>query len=185
MQSQYREVPRWDNSSNFWNFILCNFLVWKLQCFQFFLFYFQNLKKFIIGLIFLLPISPYPAQISISVPWKLITAWLRYTEFGCISLRQFVKHKSYQVMINNSICRLGWCHTRGTGAYGKKGTGSHQFLSDTLIHGLRTPNEGINQRDLKLFLMWQTKYASSVLKNLRLGLNYQPCSEDYFFSGRP
>ena len=55
-----------------------------------------------------------------------------YNEFGCISLRQFVKHKSYQVMINNSICRLGWCHTRGTGAYGNLGTSSHQFLSDTL-----------------------------------------------------
>ena len=28
--------------------------------------------------------------------------------------------------------------------------------------------------------MWQTKYASAVPKNLGLGLNFRPCSEDYF-----
>ena len=30
-------------------------------------------------------------------------------------------------------------------------------------HGLRTPNEGINQRYLKNWSMWQTKYASAYL----------------------
>ena len=33
--------------------------------------------------------------------------------------------------------------------------------------------------------MWQTKYSSVVPKNLGLGFNFQPCSEGYFFSGRP
>ena len=33
--------------------------------------------------------------------------------------------------------------------------------------------------------MWQTKYALAVPKNLGLGLNFRPCSEGYFFSGRP
>merc|ERR1712129_462549 len=43
-------------------------------------------------------------------------------------------------------------------------------------HGLRTPNEGINQRYLKNCL-WQTKNASAIPKNLGLGLNFRPCSE--------
>ena len=30
--------------------------------------------------------------------------------------------------------------------------------------------------------MWQTKYASAVPKNLGLGLNFRPCSEDFFLS---
>ena len=32
--------------------------------------------------------------------------------------------------------------------------------------------------------MWQTKYASAVPKNLGLGLNFRPCSEDQFLSGQ-
>ena len=43
-------------------------------------------------------------------------------------------------------------------------------------HGLRTPNEGTNQRYLK---------NGAVLKNLGLGLNFRPCGERYFLSGRP
>ena len=31
--------------------------------------------------------------------------------------------------------------------------------------------------------MWPTKYALAV--NLGLGLNFRPCSESYFISGRP
>jgi hypothetical protein len=50
-------------------------------------------------------------------------------------------------------------------------------------HGL--PNEGINQRYLKNWANVVTKYASAVPKNLGLGLNFRPCSEGYFFSGRP
>ena len=48
-------------------------------------------------------------------------------------------------------------------------------------HGLRTPNEGINQ----IGPIWQTKYVLAVPKNLELGLNSWPCSEGYFFSERP
>ena len=33
--------------------------------------------------------------------------------------------------------------------------------------------------------MWQTKYAATIPKNLGLGLNFGPCSEGYFLSGRP
>ena len=33
--------------------------------------------------------------------------------------------------------------------------------------------------------MWQTKYASAVPKNFGLGLNFRPCSEGNFVSGRP
>ena len=33
--------------------------------------------------------------------------------------------------------------------------------------------------------MWQTKYVSAVPKNLGFGLNFRPCSEDFFLSGRP
>jgi hypothetical protein len=32
--------------------------------------------------------------------------------------------------------------------------------------------------------MWQAKYASAVPKNLELEVNFRPCSEDYFLSGR-
>ena len=33
--------------------------------------------------------------------------------------------------------------------------------------------------------MWQTKCASAVPKNLEVGVNFRPCSESYFLSGRP
>ena len=60
----------------------------------------------------------------------------------------------------------------------------------TLIYppkqGLRTPNEGKWIKNIwKIGLMWQTKYASTVTKNLGLGLNFRTCSEGYFLSGRP
>ena len=32
--------------------------------------------------------------------------------------------------------------------------------------------------------MWQTKYALAVPKNLGVGMNFRPCSEGYFLSGR-
>ena len=31
--------------------------------------------------------------------------------------------------------------------------------------------------------MWQTKYALAVLKNLGVGVNFRPSSEDYFLLG--
>ena len=52
-------------------------------------------------------------------------------------------------------------------------------------HGLRTPNEGINQRNLKNWADVADKYALAVPKNLGLGFNFRPGSEDYFLSGRP
>ena len=64
----------------------------------------------------------------------------------------------------------------------KMGNLAHDVLCK---HGLRIPNEGINPRYLKIGPMWQTKYASAELKNLGLGLNFRPCSEGYFLSGRP
>jgi hypothetical protein len=36
----------------------------------------------------------------------------------------------------------------------------------------------------KIGLMWRTKYASAVPKNLGLGLNFQQCSEGNFLSER-
>ena len=33
--------------------------------------------------------------------------------------------------------------------------------------------------------MWQTKYAAAIPKNLGVGVNFWPCSEGYFLSGRP
>ena len=33
--------------------------------------------------------------------------------------------------------------------------------------------------------MWQTKYASAVPKNLRLGIDFRPCIECDFLTGRP
>ena len=41
-------------------------------------------------------------------------------------------------------------------------------------HGLRTPNEGMNQRYLKKWAdaMWQTKYTSAIPKNLGSGSEF-------------
>ena len=53
-------------------------------------------------------------------------------------------------------------------------------------HGLRTPNEGRNQRNLKIWAgVADTKNASAVPKNLGVGVNFRLCSEGYFLSGRP
>ena len=55
----------------------------------------------------------------------------------------------------------------------------------TCKHGLRTPNEGINQRYLKNWADVADIYAAPVPKNSGLGLNFRPCSEGYLLSGRP
>ena len=52
-------------------------------------------------------------------------------------------------------------------------------------HGLRTLNEGVNQRNLKFWPMWQAKYALAVHKNLGLGFDFRPCSEGHFLNGHP
>ena len=52
-----------------------------------------------------------------------------------------------------------------------------------IYHGLWTLNEGINQRNLNIWPMWQTKYASAELKNLGLGFDLWPCSESNILTG--
>ena len=49
-----------------------------------------------------------------------------------------------------------------------------------VMHGLRTPIEGINKRNLKLGPTWQTKYASDVSKNFGVGVDFRPNSEGMF-----
>ena len=47
---------------------------------------------------------------------------------------------------------------------------------DTFGHGLRTPSEDINQRNLKIWADWAKKYASALFKNLGGEVNFRPCS---------
>ena len=47
-------------------------------------------------------------------------------------------------------------------------------------HGLQTPNEGMNQRNLKIWPMWQTKYASPGPKNFVVGVDFCFCTEGRF-----
>ena len=61
--------------------------------------------------------------------------------------------------------------------------------NDSMDHGVRTPNEGINQRNLKIWADVscdrQNWYASAVPKNLGVGVDFWPFSEGDFLSGRP
>ena len=60
-----------------------------------------------------------------------------------------------------------------------------QLLAHPVQHGLRTTNEGINQRNLKIWADVAKKYASAVPKNLGVGVDFRPCSEGDFLTGRP
>ena len=51
-----------------------------------------------------------------------------------------------------------------------------------LGHRLGTPNEGINQRNLKIWADVADKYASAVPKNLGVGVEFRPCSEGNFLT---
>ena len=51
-------------------------------------------------------------------------------------------------------------------------------LLNIICHGPQTPI-------WKIGPIWKTKYASAVLRNLGVGVNFRPCSESYFLSGRP
>ena len=53
------------------------------------------------------------------------------------------------------------------------------------IHGLWTPNEGINQRNLKIWADVADKNASAIPKNLGVGVDFWPCSEDDFLTRHP
>ena len=52
-------------------------------------------------------------------------------------------------------------------------------------HELRTPNEGINQRNPKIWDNVADKYASAVLKNFGVEVDFRPCSEGDFLTGHP
>ena len=58
------------------------------------------------------------------------------------------------------------------------------IVLDTFKHGLRTANEGINQRYLKYWANVADKICFG-RTYLGLGLNFRPCSEGYLLSGRP
>ena len=51
-------------------------------------------------------------------------------------------------------------------------------------HGLRTPSEDINQRNLKIWADVADKNASAVPKNLGVGVGFLVCSKDDFLTGR-
>ena len=51
-------------------------------------------------------------------------------------------------------------------------------------HGLRTPNEGTNQRYLKNWADVADKICFGHI-NLELGFDFRPCSEGDFLTGRP
>ena len=53
------------------------------------------------------------------------------------------------------------------------------------VHGLQTPSEGINQRNLKLWAEMADKICFDRPKNLGLGLDFRPCSEGDFPTGCP
>ena len=55
----------------------------------------------------------------------------------------------------------------------------------TNIFRVLLADEGINQRCLKNWADVADEYALAVPKNLRLGLNFRPCCEGNFFTGRP
>ena len=57
---------------------------------------------------------------------------------------------------------------------------------DIFCHGLLTPNEGINQRNLKIWADPADKicFGRNYI-NLGLGFDFRPCSEDNFLTGRP
>ena len=53
------------------------------------------------------------------------------------------------------------------------------------IHGLRTPNESINQRNLKIMADVADKICFGRTKILGVGVDFQLCSEGDFLTGRP
>ena len=58
--------------------------------------------------------------------------------------------------------------------------------SGSLVPQTTEPNEGINQKYLKNWADVADKICfGRTSKNLGLGLNFRPCREGYFLSGRP
>ena len=58
-------------------------------------------------------------------------------------------------------------------------------MTHDMEHGLRTPNEGINQRNLKIWGNKADKYASALPKNLGVGVDFRLCSEGDFLIEPP
>ena len=60
-------------------------------------------------------------------------------------------------------------------------------IDDDLIarNGLRTPNEGINQRNLKIWADVADKISMAVPKNLGVGVDFRRCREGDFLTDRP
>ena len=70
----------------------------------------------------------------------------------------------------------------------KSQTGPTHTQSLQPLHGLRTPNEGINQRNLKICAdAWcgRQNMLRLYLKYLGVGVDFRPFSEGDFLSGRP
>ena len=57
------------------------------------------------------------------------------------------------------------------------------FMPKTTDYG--HPMKAKSKETWKFGPMWQTKYAAAIHKNLGVGVNFRPCSEGYFLSGRP
>ena len=60
------------------------------------------------------------------------------------------------------------------------------ILVCTPNHRLQTPNEGINQRYLKIWTDVADKiYTLAISKNLGVVVDFRPCSKGDFLTGRP
>ena len=52
------------------------------------------------------------------------------------------------------------------------------------VHGLQTSNEGINQRNLKIWADVADKICFGRTQQLGMGVNFRPCSDGDFLTGR-
>ena len=64
------------------------------------------------------------------------------------------------------------------------GIKSRKIVSNMTIHGLRTPDEGINQRNLKFWANVADTICFAAPKNLGLGFDFWQCSKDDFLTRR-
>ena len=65
------------------------------------------------------------------------------------------------------------------------GTGTILDYQDNHDHKLPIPNEGMNQRNLKIWANVVDKICFGRTKNLGVGVDFRPCSEGNFLTGRP
>ena len=81
--------------------------------------------------------------------------------FSSFTFATYVTYNSQKHNLDKHAGKLKKKYNRGNKF------GNQVFLH---VHGLWTPNEDINQRNLKI---WQTKYALAVPKNLEMGVDFQ------------